>query len=124
MDGVVHFEIPAKSVKRAQKFYSDIFGWEMTPFPQMNYVSIRTTAVDKKMRPKRPGMINGGMMKKTAKIKSPVVYMYVKDVNSTLNRIKKNGGSVVQGKTHIMNKMYMAYFKDSEGNVMALVQGM
>jgi uncharacterized protein len=50
--------------------------------------------------------------------------MYVKDVDKTLKEIEKKGGKVVQGKTHVNGDMYTAYFEDSEGNVMGLVQGM
>lgn len=27
-DPIVHFELPADDVERAQKFYKDIFGWD------------------------------------------------------------------------------------------------
>ena len=35
MDKVVHFEIPADELERAQKFYKSIFGWDIikTPMP-------------------------------------------------------------------------------------------
>ncbi|MDE1825597.1 MAG: VOC family protein [Candidatus Micrarchaeota archaeon] len=125
MDGVVHFEIPAMNVKRAKDFYTSIFGWNAEDYPQMNYTLFHTGEVDKKTRMlKKPGMINGGMMKRNSKIKSPVVYMYVKSISATLNKIKKQGGKVVTGKTHVSGNMYTAYFKDSEGNIMGLAQGM
>ena len=30
MDPVQHFQIPIDNVERAKKFYSDVFGWEIT----------------------------------------------------------------------------------------------
>ncbi len=35
MDKVVHFEIPAKKLEAAVKFYSQVFGWQIqkTPMP-------------------------------------------------------------------------------------------
>ena len=125
MDSVVHFEIPASNVGRAKKFYGSIFGWKTENYPAMDYTILHTVETDRKtMKPKQPGAINGGMMKRSAKVKTPVIYMYVKDINSTIKKIKAQKGSVVQGKTHVQGKMYTAYFKDSEGNVMGLVQGM
>jgi len=125
MDSVVHFEIPASNVGRAKKFYGSIFGWKTENYPAMDYTILHTVETDRKtMKPKQPGAINGGMMKRSAKVKTPVIYMYVKDINSTIKKIKSQKGSVVQGKTHVQGKMYTAYFKDSEGNVMGLVQGM
>jgi len=125
MDSVVHFEIPASNVGRAKKFYGSIFGWKTENYPAMDYTILHTVETDRKtMKTKQPGAINGGMMKRSAKVKTPVIYMYVKDINSTIKKIKSQKGSVVQGKTHVQGKMYTAYFKDSEGNVMGLVQGM
>ncbi len=62
MDSVVHFEIPADDTGRAQKFYSDIFGWNIVkaPMPGMEYFIVHTTPVDDKQMPTKPGVINGG----------------------------------------------------------------
>ena len=38
MDKVVHFEIPADDLGRAQKFYKSGFGWNMDQFPGMEYI--------------------------------------------------------------------------------------
>ncbi len=124
MDSVVHFEIPAKDEKRAQKFYSSVFGWKMNPMPEMEYTIMQTGAVDRNMMLKEPGRINGGMVKRSASVKAPVLYMYVRSIDASLKKIKKLGGKVVQGKTRIQGNMYSAYFRDCEGNVMGLVQGM
>ncbi len=127
MDGVVHFEIPAEDTERAKRFYSSIFGWQLQQLgPEFgNYIMAVTTEVDKStMRPKSPGMINGGMMKRNDKVKAPVVYMYVDDIGATLKKVEEQGGSVVQGKTQVQGDFYTAYFKDCEGNVMGLAQGM
>ena len=47
MDKVVHFEIPAKDLERAKKFYSTVFGWQLQQMgPEMgNYVMVRTVEV-------------------------------------------------------------------------------
>lgn len=64
---VVHFEVPAKDVKRAKAFYSQVFGWKMNDTTMPNggtYTSLMTTDTHMQMmRPKNPGAINGGMMK-------------------------------------------------------------
>ena len=31
-DPIVHFEIPADDVERAQKFYTEAFGWDIKKF--------------------------------------------------------------------------------------------
>ncbi len=40
---VVHFEIPADDVERAQAFYRDAFGWQINPMPEMQYTMVNTT---------------------------------------------------------------------------------
>ena len=45
MSNVVHFEIPADDVARAQKFYSELFGWKIEKFTgpcPMDYWMIMT----------------------------------------------------------------------------------
>jgi len=60
MDSVVHFEIPAKDVKRAQSFYQKAFSWNIQQFPGFEYYMIATTESDQNGMPKNPGAINGG----------------------------------------------------------------
>ena len=34
---VVHVEIPSANVEAAGKFYQELFGWKLSPMPEMNY---------------------------------------------------------------------------------------
>ncbi len=124
MDAVVHFEITADDMKRAQKFYGDVFGWKGEKDEVAEYVMLTTTPSDPKNmnRPKEPGAINGGMMVRTGKIKSPVITIAVDDLDEALKRIEKAGGKVVVGKTNVADYGFSAYFQDSEGNVLGLWQ--
>ena len=122
MDSVVHFEIPTKDMKRAQKFY-DIFGWHMDDIPAMHYTLVQTGKTDKKGMLAEKGFINGGLTEKSAKITAPLVYINVKSIDETLKMIEKKGGKTLQEKTNIQGNMYSAYFTDSEGNVMGLIEG-
>ncbi|HLD97299.1 MAG TPA: VOC family protein, partial [Candidatus Nanoarchaeia archaeon] len=60
MDKVVHFEIPADDMTRAEKFYNDNFGWKITkvPMPGGEYFLVNTVDTDEKGMPKSPGAIN------------------------------------------------------------------
>ena len=60
MNKVVHFEIPYDDQERAQKFYQDVFGWQITKFAGMDYHIATTTETDETtMKPKESGAING-----------------------------------------------------------------
>ena len=122
MDSVVHFEIPADNPKRAQKFYSTVFGWNINSMPDMGYALLGTTEVDKNQMPTKPGAINGGMLKRQAPVKSVVITINVASIDDAAKKIVKQGGKVVRKKSKVGDMGYAAYFKDTEGNVIGLWQ--
>jgi predicted enzyme related to lactoylglutathione lyase len=119
---VVHFEIPADNLKRAQKFYAKVFGWQIMPMPEMEYTMLGTTPSDKDGMPKELGAINGGMGARGAPLSHTVVTINVDDIDASLKLIAKKGGKVVRKKLAIGPMGFVAYFKDSEGNVVGLYQ--
>ncbi|HZW85427.1 MAG TPA: VOC family protein [Nitrososphaerales archaeon] len=123
MDSVVHFEIPAKDVKRAAEFYKKAFGWQIDQFPNFEYWSLGTTEVDEKQSPKAPGAINGGMGKKGSTAPDAVtVTVSVKDIDAAVANIEKLGGKQLGTKQPVGNMGFSAYFTDPEGNVIGLWQ--
>jgi uncharacterized protein len=119
---VVHFEIPADDVERAQNFYREAFGWQIQPMPEMQYTMVSTTAVNEKGMPSDPGAINGGMMKRQDPLSTPVITVDVDDIDSALQKVESLGGSTVVGKQDVGGMGFAAYFKDSEGNLMGMWQ--
>ncbi len=123
MDSVVHFEIPAKDVKRASTFYKEAFGWKLNQFPGFEYWSVVTTASDKDGRPAFPGAINGGMGKKGIMAPNAVtVTISVADIDAALATVKEKGGKVTGKKTPVGKMGFSAYFEDTEGNNIGLWQ--
>ncbi len=122
MDKVVHFEIPADDLERAQKFYKSVFGWKMEQFPDMEYIIVGTTPVNETGMPEEPGAINGGMMKRQRPVTCPVITISVQNIDDAIKNIKKMGGEAVRGKMQVGDMGYAAYFKDTEGNIIGLWQ--
>lgn len=122
LDKVVHFEIPADDVTRAEKFYSTVFGWKTNRFPGMDYTMLSTSPSNEQGMPTEPGAINGGMPKRQDPVKSTVITINVTDIDEALKKIGQNGGEVARGKQAVGDMGYTAYFKDSEGNVVGLWQ--
>ena len=120
MDKVVHFEIPYDDLDRVKKFYSGVFGWKINTIPEMHYNIVHTVEVDEKFMPKVAGAINGGIMKKTDKITSPVITIDVKNIDEYLLKIEELGGIVVKEKIQVGDMGFVAYFKDTEGNILGL----
>jgi len=127
MDKVQHFEVPADDVKRASKFYKEVFGWEIMPVPDMEYTVVHTAKTDKDgmildSEKTMGGVINGGLMERDSEIKHPVVTITVEDIDKKMEMIKKHGGKMIKDKMDIPDMGWAAYFKDSEGNVMGLFE--
>lgn len=119
---VGHFELPADDVKRATTFYQKTFEWGIQPVPEMEYTMLQTTASDADGAPKEIGVINGGMGKRGAILKAPVVTIIVDSIDAATKLIVKNGGKVVRPKESIGPMGFTAYFSDTEGNVVGLFQ--
>lgn len=120
--GVVHFEIPADDVGRAQEFYRGAFGWELSGVPDVGYTMIRTTPTNDQGMPAKPGAINGGMFKREGPLTSPIITIAVDDIDQALETVGSLGGSTVLPKQAVMDMGFAAYFRDTEGNVVGLWQ--
>ncbi len=126
MNKVVHFEIPADDMDRAKKFYGSIFGWELQDMPMeggRNYTIVRTVPVDEKTHmPKESGAINGGIFKRQELLKTPSLVIEVSSIDEKMKSVESSGGKIVQPKKPIGDMGFVAYFKDTEGNVIGLWQ--
>lgn len=122
MDSVVHFEIPATDLERAKKFYAGTFGWQLSDMPEMNYVIAMSAEVGANRMPKKPGTINGGMMKRNNMVSGPSFAIEVQDIDTAIKKVKASGGTMVSEKMPVGEMGFLAYFKDTEGNVLSLWQ--
>ena len=120
MDGVVHFEIPFEDKERAMQFYKDSFDWGIQDMPEMSYTMVRTVEVDEKHMPIESGKINGGMFKRAKDLKNTLLTINVVSIDESLEKIKSSGGEVVREKRSVGDMGFVAYFKDTEGNVVGL----
>ncbi|MET0324368.1 MAG: VOC family protein [Ilumatobacteraceae bacterium] len=119
---VVHFEIPADDVSRAQGFYEQAIGWSMSSMPGMGYTLLGTTPTDDTGMPSEPGSINGGMFERVDDIATPVIVIDVDDIDAALTTIESSGGKTVRPREPVGTMGFAAYFTDSEGNLLGLWQ--
>lgn len=117
---VVHFEIPADDLERAKNFYREVFKWEMLDVPEVGYVIVRTVDVDDKSVPQEAGAINGGMVRRDSILSMPSLSIRVDNIDEVLGIIRESGGTVIKNKTPVGDIGAMAYFKDTEGNILSL----
>jgi uncharacterized protein len=111
-----HIEIPADDTDRAQRFYRELFGWEIAAYPGFEGYFGFTTPVG------REGV--GGAIGKRGETAPQQVrnYVAVDSIDETLPKVTELGGQVVEGKMEVPGQGWYAVLKDSEGNEFALWQ--
>ena len=119
-DRVVHFEIPADNMERAQKFYRESFGWSINAVPGMGYALLGTAPTNAQEQPTEPGAINGGMLARQDPVRHTVVTIHVASIDEAEMKIQINGGKIIRKKMPVGTIGFAAYFQDSEGNVLGL----
>jgi uncharacterized protein len=126
MDPVTHFEMPATDKKRAAKFYSSVFGWQMQQLgPEMGeYMTAGTVEVDADRMPKQVGAINGGFYTPTDDPLSqrPSVVIAVQDLDASMKKVTKAGGKLLGKPDVIPGIGTWASFQDTEGNRVSMLQ--
>lgn len=123
MSRVVHFEIHAEKPERAIAFYTGLFQWQFTAWNGgVPYWLINTGLNDK------PG-INGGLVPRRgpAPAEGQPVNAYcstvdVTSVDDAVKRIVELGGSIALPKMAIPGVGWLAYGKDTEGNIFGVMQ--
>jgi predicted enzyme related to lactoylglutathione lyase len=116
---VVHFEIPHDDAERARGFYAQAFGWQLMPLPEMDYTMV-TSGPSGHQGPTEAGFINGGMMQRQGPFTSPNVVIDVENLEDALEAVNAAGGSTVAERQAVGDMGFVAYFRDTEGNVLGL----
>ena len=114
------FEIPAKDINRAQKFYEAIFDITMVPI-DLAEIQMRLFPIENQMNIGGAVVYNDQFYKPSS-TEGPLVYLNGNpDLKNILGKIEAAGGKIIVPKTQISpDHGYMALFIDSEGNRMAL----
>jgi len=116
MPRVVHFEISAEKPERAIKFFEKVFGWKITKWEGPVEYWLITTGKENE-----PG-IDGGLAKRTESDVSTVNTIDVPSLDEYVKKVKSNGGTIVTPKHAIPGVGYIAYFKDTEGNMFGMME--
>ena len=124
MNPVVHFEMPADDRQRVSRFYSTVFGWQMTQLgPEMgDYLLATTSELDEDRMHKHKGAINGGFFAKEAGNAHPSLTIAVDDVKAHIEQVRKAGGTVLGEPQEIPGIGLYVSILDTEGNRVSLLQ--
>jgi len=120
---IIHFEIHAEDPDRAIRFYSQLFGWEFKKWDgPVEYWVVMTG-------PKTEPGIDGGLMRRRGAgpldqqgVNAYVCTASVINLDTTTEAVGKYGGAVVVPKMPIPMIGWLAYAKDTEGNIFGMMQ--
>jgi predicted enzyme related to lactoylglutathione lyase len=108
---VIHIEISAQNLNDAGKFYTDLFGWEVTHFPEMNYATTNDAGVG----------FGLNLVTKESPAGMITFYVYTDDVTATLDKAVSLGAELVVPKTEIPTVGWFGAFRDPTGNLISLL---
>ena len=128
MNRVVHFEIHSVNLDLMHKFYSDVFGWQITDLgPKMGNYRTATTGEDTPGA-RYPG-INGGLTPRHGPppeegqpVNAYVCTIGVDNLDASIEKVKSSGGSTALDKMQVPGVGWLAYMKDPEGNIFGMLQ--
>ncbi len=123
---VVHFELTAKDPAKLQKFYGELYGWDVQEWQPEE----KSLGADPYWMADTPGNmffhmgIDGGIYrpKEGENPPTPMIYVNVDDMDASLAKAKTLGGEVVFEKMAIPEVGYVAQVRDPGGNVVGLFQ--
>lgn len=123
MPRVVHFEVHAENPERAIAFYQTVFGWQFQKWNgPMDYWLI-TTGDDAERG------INGGLVRRQGPppgegqpVNAYPCTIQVPTLDEYVNKAIAGGATVALAKMPIPGVGWLAYVKDTEGNIVGLMQ--
>ena len=121
MPRVIHFEVHAEQPERAITFYEKALGWQFHKWDGPQPYWLITTGADD-----QPG-INGGLLQRRGALDGQAVIAFVctvdvPDVDAALRTVEEAGGSVAVPKMPVPGVGWLAYAKDTEGNIFGMMQ--
>jgi predicted enzyme related to lactoylglutathione lyase len=120
-DPVVHFEVVGKDGPTLQRYYADLFGWEIDANNPMGYGTVQR---EQNLTSDGVG-IGGGVGPGPEGYDGHVTfYVQVPDVGAALTRAEELGGTRVMGPDQVPGaNLTLGQFTDPEGHLIGLVQG-
>lgn len=122
MPRVCHFEIHAENPERAMTFYTSVFGWKFQQWGGQPYWLIETG-------PKEQSGIDGGLLPRHGvppvggePVNAFVCTVDVDDLDAYIAKVTEHGATVAVPKMPVPTVGWLAYYKDTEGNIFGMMQ--
>jgi predicted enzyme related to lactoylglutathione lyase len=112
---ITHVEFPADDTDRAQRFYSELFGWKFEGYEQLpGYFVFSTGSIESA----------GGAVgqRGTATGDKLRIYVTVDSIDEALAKVEGLGGTIVSPKSAIPGQGSYAVINDCEGTEVGLYE--
>ena len=107
---LIHFEIAGRDAAGLQRFFGDLFGWQINADNAMNYGMVNLSGdVAGGIGPAPEGQPGHAMF-----------YVGVDDVEAALQKAESLGGKRIIGPMEVPDGPTIGHFADPEGNVVGL----
>jgi predicted enzyme related to lactoylglutathione lyase len=117
---VVHFEVIGTDGEKLQKYYAELFGWEIDSNNDMKYGMVaRDSNLSSDGQPGIGGGVAGGPPGYEGHV---TFYVAVPDVEAALAKAEELGGKRIMGPEKIMDMVELGQFSDPEGHVIGVVK--
>jgi uncharacterized protein len=116
---VVHFEIIGQDGEKLQRYYGELFGWEIDASNPMKY-----GIVDREQNLSTDGIGIGGGVGGAPTPDYPghvTVYVEVPDVEAALAKAEELGGTRMMGPDEVMEGLVVGLFQDPEGHTIGVM---
>ena len=107
---VIHVEVVGKDGAALQRFYSDVFGWQLDTNNPGGYGMLRQGELSGGIGTDQNG--GGGHV---------TFYVHADDPQATLDKVERLGGRVLMPLTEVAPETTIALFADPEGHVVGLM---
>jgi predicted enzyme related to lactoylglutathione lyase len=117
---VVHFEITGGDGPKLQRYYAELFGWDIDANNEFGY-----GIVQREGNTNAEGIgIGGGISQGPEGYPGHVtVYVQVPDVEAALAKAEELGGTRTMGPEKVMEQLTIGLFTDPEGHTIGVMSG-
>jgi len=116
MSKVIHFEIPANDTEKVVSFYRNVFDWKIESWGDSKEYWLCNTGEDSEQG------IHGAIYAVQGDSKTTVNTISVGNLENFVEKIRQNGGEILQSRMVIPGVGYVATCKDNEGTPFGILQ--
>ena len=110
---VIHWEIASSDAPRLQRFYSELFGWEVDSDNPLGYGLVKTGE----------SRVQGGIVQARRGVPHYLTfYVHVETLEPYLEKVEQLGGQIIVAHSHIPHVGIFAMFRDPDGNLVGMFE--